>query len=306
MTDPVYRRPAWKRAALAVACVAPVNRLLVLTASRLLPSELRHRIPVVNGSAVVPVAGNATITLANPEKCAVAREMYWGGGTFRNGADRTALDTVLRLSREASLFLDIGAYTGLFALAVARAHPEIDCHAYEIVPDNYLLLWQNVMENGLVGRVRPELIGIGAGAGTIHVPRITAHGVLPSSVDLSAASRGGVTIPVRSLDELYPDFVGQAVLKIDVEGFEWEVLRGAEDLIARVKPDIVCEVLRRAPNIAEMTAFLARHGYAWYHISEGQLLPRREITPDRDRRDWLFTARSASELQQRGVTIGEA
>jgi FkbM family methyltransferase len=268
---------------------------------RILPADIRSRIPVVDATAKLPVGTSGYVLMADPEKCAVAREIYWSNGRFRSGVDRTAFDTILKLATDADMFLDIGAYTGVFALAVARQRPEIECHAYEIVPDNFMLLLHNVRANDLVRQVRPHLTGVGAATGTITVPKFAGRGVLPSSFDLDMASRDGPVVPVRCIDAMYPDFGGRAVLKIDVEGFEWDVLRGAEAFIGRVKPDIVCEVLRRAKHIEEMTAFLGRHGYRMLHISDGILEARHEVVPDKDRREWLFTCRSPAELAGAGI-----
>ena len=93
------------------------------------------------------------------------------------------------------------------------------------------------------------------------------------------------------------------MMKIDVEGFEWSVFRGGSDLLSRQRPDIICEVLRRAPNIQEMQELLVSLGYDFYHINNSGLSKQDAIIPARLERDWLFTTRSEEELGRLGFTF---
>jgi len=298
-------RPAlWKSFARSVLLVPAINRVVVASLAAVPAAPWRSRIPVV-GSAVLRLDNGAAIVMKRAERCQVAKEIHWGQGRLERACDRLALDLALRLSADADLFLDIGAYTGLFALAVARRNPRVRCDAYEIVPENYLLMVENTIQNNLVGRVHPKLLGLAAAAGTLRVPATIGAGALASSVALdSVAAEGDSTdVPIASLDELYSDFSGRMVIKIDVEGFEWEIFRGARALVDRVRPDMVCEVLRRAPNVPETQAFLEDRGYAIYHITDQGLRLSSRIVPVKRERDWFFTVRAPAELRALGFTV---
>ncbi|MBL0425785.1 FkbM family methyltransferase [Ramlibacter alkalitolerans] len=304
-----YRRVAtpalWKAMARRLLLTPAINRPVVMALAPLQAAEWKRRIPVV-GAATLRLGNDRSVVLQKAERCQVAKEVYWGQGHLHGAADRLALQLAITLSADADTFLDIGAYTGLFALAVARENPRIQCDAYEIVPDNYVLMWENTIRNNLVARVHPRLVGLGAAKGTLKVPGSFGSGALASSVALDSVAADGVDIPIAALDELYAGYASKMVMKIDVEGFEWEVLRGGRQLIARVKPDMVCEVLRRAPNVPEMEAFLRQVGYNIFHISDAGLRPADRIVPVKLERDWLFTTRSASELQARGFPLTAA
>jgi FkbM family methyltransferase len=301
-----YRRVAtpsvWKAMARRLLLSPVINRPVVMALAPWQGGEWKRRIPVV-GPATLRLGGDRSVVLQKAERCQVAKEVYWGHGHLHGAADRLALQLAITLSAEADTFLDIGAYTGLFALAVARENPHIQCDAYEIVADNYVLMWENTIRNNLVARVHPRLVGLGAAKGTLKVPSSFGSGSLASSVALDSVADDGTDIPIAPLDDLYPGFAARMVMKIDVEGFEWEVFQGGRQLITRVKPDMVCEVLRRAPNIPEMEAFLRDTGYNIFHISDEGLRPADRIVPVKLERDWLFTTRSASELQARGFPL---
>jgi len=275
--------------------IAWLNALAVALLRRLPAGAWRRRVPVVGATASFDTGGGV-VSMTSPERCRVARELWWMGGRMASDADQLALELAMALSADAERFLDIGAYSGLFALAVARRNGEIRCDAYEIVRENFEILEHNIAANNLGDRVRARLCGIGAARGEISVPESFGVGVLPSSVALDSECPDGSSVPVRSLDELYRDFSGSMVWKLDVETFELDVLAGGRDLIDRVKPAMVCEVLKRSPKTADLQAFLSDRGYRFFHITNKGLVARPEITADGKCLDWLFTRRGDDEL----------
>jgi FkbM family methyltransferase len=294
-----------KRFARKVVLNPAVNRILVASvkAGGARSGGRLSRLPVVGRHAILRLPNNLTITLLDTERCQVAREVFWSGGQLAKPADRLALDAAIRLSRDAGLFLDIGAYTGLFALAVARVNEVTTAVTYEIVPENFISTWKNVFANDLVGRVVPSLIGLGAEAASIRIPATFEASPLASSVALDATDDDGIRIPVTTLDEQHANYTGRAVLKIDVETFEWPVLAGGRGFIERNRPDIICEVLRRAPDVPKLTSFLVEHDYCIYHITDEGLRQSRAIVPAAGERDWLFTTRTREELSKTGLLI---
>jgi FkbM family methyltransferase len=87
------------------------------------------------------------------------------------------------------------------------------------------------------------------------------------------------TVKVCPLDDL--DLRDIAFMKIDVEGHEPSVLRGAAGLIAREKPVLLIEIERRhnATAFEEVEDVLAPLGYSSWRLSDGGLVPmsREEI-----------------------------
>jgi len=299
-------RPPAAKALLRRLLLQPqVNRLAVAVLKAMPGFAWRSRVPVV-GAAQLRVQDAEPVVLLRGDRCQVAREVFWAGGELATAAERLALDLAVRLATQAELFIDIGAYTGLFALAVARRNPQLVAHAYEIVGENFLVMWENVICNDLVGRVEPCLVALGAERGDLHVPASVGDGALASSVALDSAGTSGTRIPVDTLDGRYESFAGRAVIKIDVEGFEWDVLRGGRRFLERNRPDMVCEVLRRARHVAEMEAFLRPMGYRIYHISDAGLREAAQVVAVKLERDWLFSTRTPQELRELGFPIAGA
>ena len=64
-------------------------------------------------------------------------------------------------------------------------------------------------------------------------------------------------------------------MKVDVEGHEPEVLRGAEGVLLRDHPSLLIEVeeRHRVGSVEESARFLAHMGYMGFFLQRGRLLP---------------------------------
>jgi FkbM family methyltransferase len=130
--------------------------------------------------------------------------------------------------------IDVGANIGnhtVFFGAILNA----PVYAYEPFQPNYDLLELNVAANGLDGQVITACCAVGAGVGVGSL-----HPGPPQNFGVTRMTFGAGEVPVRSLDSL--SICGPiGLIKIDVEGAEVAVLRGAADLIGAWLPDIVIE-----------------------------------------------------------------
>lgn len=79
---------------------------------------------------------------------------------------------------------------------------------------------------------------------------------------------GEITIPVTSIDKYIfknPD-VMPGILKIDVEGFEMNVLKGAKNTLEKYKPAIVIEILDMGENRNAIVDYLEQFSYKPYFL----------------------------------------
>jgi FkbM family methyltransferase len=155
------------------------------------------------------------------------------------GASRTFYELdVLMMCREIYLpgtaIVDVGANIGnhsVFFGTVLNA----PVHAFEPYQPNFELLEINIAANDLEGRVVATGCAVGQinGVGALHPGP-------PENLGVTRMSFGTGEVPVRSLDSFSIEGpVG--LLKVDVEGAEVAVLRGASTLIRDWSPDIVVE-----------------------------------------------------------------
>ncbi|MBN9692340.1 MAG: FkbM family methyltransferase [Verrucomicrobia bacterium] len=72
------------------------------------------------------------------------------------------------------------------------------------------------------------------------LPMLETH----SSVEATAAYIGVESVPICKLDSIAPQYLQNAnptLLKIDTQGFEWQVLDGASDILPRIQ-GVICEL----------------------------------------------------------------
>jgi FkbM family methyltransferase len=274
--------------ALLAVISAPLINPLVVTAGRAAPMHLRRRIPTMAPFSTFKLADGRRVKLSDPKRCQVARELYWGNGAFHGRADRDLMSALQTIAERSELFLDIGAYSGLFAIVAAAANPHLRACAYEILPANFRALQNNIWLNDMVASVEPRLMGLSNGPGELVMPLGAAGWTLPSSLSLGSRFDDGVSVPISSLDALYGAFSGKLSMKLDVEGFEPQVLRGGLDLLRRTRPDIICELLPKS-DASTIQSMLAPLAYRYIQFTENGPLERERLSPSHDGRDWLLT-----------------
>jgi FkbM family methyltransferase len=245
-----------------------------------------------------------TFVMLRPDRCIVAKELYWGHGRRPRPEDQFALEAFAALARDARLVLDVGAYTGVFSLLAACVSPEARVHAFEVVPEVAEAARENVAANGLSGRVTVHAAGVGEPGSTVTIGSGAGGSALPDFYSTRLHFTGGEPVDVRSLDAIVTeiDLPPPAVVKIDVEGTEDVVLAHAQSFLASHQPDILCEILL-ASNSAAVQAALAPHAYRFYRVERQALSPQSQLVPSREFRDWLFTPKSSGELAARGIQV---
>lgn len=166
-----------------------------------------------------------------------------------------------QLIRPGMTVVEIGANMGSHSVDMARASAPGPFLAFEPQQLLFQILCANLALNDITNAVAyPEACG--EAEGEAIVPRVDygAHGNF-GGISLLAEGSGGMKVRVRPLDALELPACG--LLKIDVEGFEPAVLRGAAETIRRCRPVIYIENDRVANQQTVIDA-IAGHGYALY------------------------------------------
>lgn len=244
-------------------------------------------------------------SMYGPDRCILAKEIYWGQGKRPAQRDQTALDVFGALARGSDRVIDIGSYTGIFSLLAASVNPKASIDAFEIVPDNYLACLRNVVGNNLASAVNVHLVGVGHRS-DIVMPFDVGTSALPDYLSIDDQQSEGVTVPIIPLS----DVLGQSgdaehtrvLVKIDVEGSENDVIMSGELDIRRLRPTFLVELLPGAEAGTLCDLFDALD-YAYYLVVDGEL--RRCTRPQGvpDYRDWLITPLLPEDLSALGVRV---
>lgn len=146
------------------------------------------------------------------------------------------LELLEQLLRPGMTVVDVGANVGIHSSIAARAiAPSGTVYSFEPVPENFQILVANLARNAITNVVVEQLaVGSEVGDSTIYLEdrSIGTHSLLRRESSTLAKS---LSVSVTTLDTYFNDKLPDVVhlLKIDVEGFEPNVLMGARGLLGR-------------------------------------------------------------------------
>lgn len=165
---------------------------------------------------------------------------------------------ILQLADEGQgAVLDVGANIGVIAQALAHQGHQVI--TFEPQAGLFDILSENMKPYPLSSVCYNVAVGSQVGTTTMPRQRYYSEGNFGG---ISCGS-GDVTVPVETLDSLGLPMT--KLIKVDVEGWEEEVLRGAIDLIARDKPILYLEA-DREDKIPALHKFVTEVlGYTWEH-----------------------------------------
>jgi FkbM family methyltransferase len=174
------------------------------------------------------------------------------------------IQAVTATVKEGMTVVDIGAHIGYYSLLFAKCvGPAGRVFSFEPVPENFALLRKNIQLNEL-NQVQtfPQAIFSGKKEISIAVPDES-----PNSGDGSVVHNHGARqylVPAITLDSFcVPSGVRPDILKMDVEGAEYDVLIGAQETISRCRPKLLIELHHFDGNVAAhpVPDLLAGWGY---------------------------------------------
>ena len=133
---------------------------------------------------------------------------------------------LLHFLRKDDLFIDVGANVGSYTV-LASGVVGARSLAFEPVPNTFERLQRNIRTNKIDGLAEAKRLAIGSSQGEIHfsTDNDTVNKVV--STDYVGSSE---KVPVSSLDVLL-EGLAPLMWKVDVEGFEIEVLKGSRSAL---------------------------------------------------------------------------
>lgn len=172
------------------------------------------------------------------------------------------------------IVMDIGANIGFFTLLMARlVGPEGTVHSFEPNPDIQRRLKENIKINPDLSDDRIKLyemaLGARNGKTTFYCPIIGHEGVGGIKNTERAPLEKTITVKVNTLDDfiIKNNIKKIDFIKMDIEGGELDVLKGADYTLNKIRPIILFEgnEVNTEPygyRVFEIILYLEKRGYA--------------------------------------------
>lgn len=209
-----------------------------------------------------------------------------GHNTYLSGEDYIINRIIAKaLGRKPVTLFDVGANVGNYSISLATTFPNADIYCFEPIPKTYQQLISNTID---YSRIKPNLKALGNLQGEIelYIGENNTDGTMASAYKVPlecifpmvGKNITSVTAKMTTLDDFCEGKIdGIDFLKIDVEGYEYEVLKGAKKLLSNDKIKMIQFEFNEF-NIASKTFMLDYYqllpNYEFYRI-----LPQDRIRP---------------------------
>jgi FkbM family methyltransferase len=199
----------------------PLNKRSKGGLIRFLRFQLGSRL-LPNGS-VLPFVGDTRL-LVKSGMTGATGNYYCGLHEFEE------MSFLLHLLRDSDVFADVGANIGSYTI-LATGVCGARTYSFEPCLATYRRLCDNIRLNDLTTRIQAFNMAVGASDGVL---KFMENQDTMNHVVLGQGQEGMVMVQVKSLDAVLKNDV-PCLVKIDVEGFETEVIKGAAQTLSSEK-----------------------------------------------------------------------
>ena len=235
-----------------------------------------------------------SIPFTDRARLLVSRGMYGATQNVYCGLnDFEDMSFLIHYLRQDDVFVDIGANIGAYSV-LASAAAGAKTYAFEPSPAALLSLRSNIAINHIDDRVSIEPYAAGRTAG--NVPISTDGPSAMHHIEHGSSSSASL-VQMRTIDsyDLRP-----AIIKIDVEGYEAEVLAGAMETASR--PELVAIIteqnddsVKYGDDIPSIASFMTRYGFTAVSYDPWQRVIR---TKDKSSDNTLYVRDIAKATQR--------
>lgn len=170
-----------------------------------------------------------------------------------------------------SVMIDVGGNIGSVAIAAAtHVGPTGQVITFEPSPKFHAIINQNIALNKFADRIKAHQVALGAHDATVHLDETVADDTT------NVISTTGTEVQQHTLDRYTADLTLVDVLKIDVEGYELEVLKGATETLKKTKYlyiEFIPDNLKQC-NVApeDILTILTQH-FSLHTVTDGTVAP---------------------------------
>jgi FkbM family methyltransferase len=170
----------------------------------------------------------------------------------------------LELEEEEPTIVDLGSHIGMSVIYFKMLFPKAKITAYEPIPANFKLLKTNIEENQLT-EVQLVEAAVAPKSGKLRIQEPIGEGAWRSGAGIIPRGWKGIQdnkeieVSAVAIQEVIQEKID--LLKMDIEGMEYEVIRNMGSLMRNVKCMIIEVHPRKDHRIEEIQKILTQNGY---------------------------------------------
>jgi FkbM family methyltransferase len=220
------------------------------------------------------------LNLSNPEHLRM-----WLYGDHDERYETNHLKSLIKPN---SICWDIGANIGFYTCFFAK-NISTDGHVYAFEPakETYNYLCRQIENNNFHGKVTAYQLGIGAQQNDVNLYYDNANSAEgTASIIKGGAKQCHETIKINSIDNLLKGGTIQPadLIKIDVEGYQTDVLIGGEDFFRKSAPIVLIELKEdNKESMRKAEEIIRGYGFEIFEINKRSLTLCSDITKSKKR-----------------------
>ena len=231
---------------------------------RFLTHKLKDFLLPIPDEAVVITTTRKLLFKVNPKEDKGVELQLYQFGTYEEGT----LCFIEKYLNPGDVFVDVGANIGLMSIVAAkRVGATGKVIAYEAHPETYAELVENCERNNCTN-VTAVHKAIGEQAGKVF---IALDPINKGASSIVASNGAGAEVDCITLDAEILTRLN--MIKIDVEGFELPVFRGAKESLAQHQPIVIFESIKEltdSSSTQEVYTLLSDLGYRFYLLKKSK------------------------------------
>jgi FkbM family methyltransferase len=207
---------------------------------------------------------------------------YLSNLIFSNQFEEDIVSFITSNLNNGDCFIDIGANIGFFSLITSSVVSENGLVlAFEPTDDTFIKLDENIRQNGL-SNIKYYRVALSDYEGTAPFNvSVDGHDAFNSfSLPQHGNEYKPETVDVKMLDSFYDSikaYKNRILLKVDVEGWEYNVIKGAVKVFRELNPVIIIEFndenTKNSPHkCRDVYTLIQSYGYDLFSLDNGQLL----------------------------------
>lgn len=184
---------------------------------------------------------------------------HWPADMWQGNYEPTAQVMVDHLLGPGSVFYDVGGGIGLYSLLAARKGASV--FVFEPHPANASAIARHAKLNGCEGSIRILAMAVSSKTGPLTMALVNRDSQMVPLDTRGSSKKLKREVLGTTLDDFAHFHPAPTLVKVDVEGAETDVLKGAAELFGRVRPKLICEV-HSAENAERVVRWLRDKGYS--------------------------------------------